>query len=301
MLSKTPERRYIYMAFIKQHKFLFAIFTVCILLMIKNSSIPYLFCPHLFIAFIFDKPQNDFLSGIAQMIDIFSSAYVTSLLFYYMVDFLPAAKQEVKAKEIIAPKLISLYLYISELLAMIEYSAKQENIFQTANPDVMDKLNIQNKPVLCKQKTFKNEQECGNPAYYSYNLLKDCDKYKTLILNTCREISSAPSFSYCDKQIIDIISKIQLSGLFHILPEPTDFFVKFNFVATQCLGLGKEYSNLVLIQKELATFVETRYAYEFVDISNDEIKRWNEEQAEAFRKHPELAQLLTEFQQTQGK
>ena len=80
-----------------------------------------------------------------------------------------------------------------------------------------------------------------------------------------------------------------------------DFFVKFNFVATQCLGLGKEYSNLVLIQKELATFVETRYAYEFVDISNDEIKRWNEEQAEAFRKHPELAQLLTEFQQTQGK
>ena len=65
------------------------------------------------------------------MFDIFTSAYVTSLIFYYMVDYLPAMKQEKKAKDIIARKLVSLYLYISELLAMIEYSAKQKNLLQT--------------------------------------------------------------------------------------------------------------------------------------------------------------------------
>ena len=79
---------------------------------------------------------------MAQMIDIFTSAYVTSLVFYYMVDYLPAIKQEKKAKEIIAPKLVSLYLYISELLAMIKYAAEQEKLLQTGKPEDMDKLHF---------------------------------------------------------------------------------------------------------------------------------------------------------------
>ena len=91
------------MSFIKRHKILFILFAVSIFLMIKNSSIPYFFAPPAIISFIFDAPKSDFFSGMAQMIDIFTSAYVTSLVFYYMVDYLPAIKQEKKAKEIIAP------------------------------------------------------------------------------------------------------------------------------------------------------------------------------------------------------
>ena len=82
------------MSFIKRHKILFILFAVSIFLMIKNSSIPYFFAPPAIISFIFDAPKSDFFSGMAQMIDIFTSAYVTSLVFYYMVDYLPAIKQE---------------------------------------------------------------------------------------------------------------------------------------------------------------------------------------------------------------
>ena len=53
-----------------------------------------------------------------------------------MVDYLPAIKQEKKAKEIIAPKLVSLYLYIGELLAMIKYAAEQEKLLQTGNSKI---------------------------------------------------------------------------------------------------------------------------------------------------------------------
>lgn len=259
--------------------------------MIKNSSIPYLIMPPPFIAFVFDKPQSDFLLGIAQMIDIFSSAYVTSLLFYYMVDFLPGVKQEKKAKEIISPKLVSLYLYISELLAMIKYSAKQENLLQTGNPDDMDKLHIKNEDVLCKKRSFKNEQENGTAAH-SYNLLKDCDKFRTLILNICSEISCTPSFSYCDKQVIHIISEIQLSELLRMLPKQDDFFMKLDFVNMSYMGLGQEYQKLVLTQKELANFVETRLSCEMIDISNSEIEKWNKERIETFRQNPEVVRLI---------
>ena len=266
------------MSFIKRHKILFILFVVSIFLMIKNSSIPYFFAPPAIISFIFDAPKSDFFSGMAQMIDIFTSAYVTSLVFYYMVDYLPAIKQEKKAKEIIAPKLVSLYLYISELLAMIK-------------PEDMDKLHFKNKVILCKQKSFKNEVENGTTPY-SFDLLKDCDNFRTLILNICNEISGTPSFSYCDTQVIHIISEIQLSELLRILPKPNDFLLQFDFADVSYLGLGEGYQQLLSIYKELAVFVDTRHGYEMIDISKEEIQEWQEEQVESLKEHPEIAQIL---------
>lgn len=279
------------MSFIKRHKILFILFAVSIFLMIKNSSIPYFFVPPAIISFIFDAPKSDFFSGMAQMIDIFTSAYVTSLVFYYMVDYLPAIKQEKKAKEIIAPKLVSLYLYIGELLAMIKYAAEQEKLLQTGKPEDMDKLHFKNKVILCKQKSFKNEVENGTTPY-SFDLLKDCDNFRTLILNICNEISGTPSFSYCDTQVIHIISEIQLSELLRILPKPNDFLLQFDFADVSYLGLGEGYQQLLSIYKELAVFVDTRHGYEMIDISKEEIQEWQEEQVESLKEHPEIAQIL---------
>ena len=72
------------MSFRKRHKILFVLFLVSIFLMIKNSSIPYFFDPPAIISLIFDAPKTEFFSGVAQMVDIFASAYVTSLMFYYI-------------------------------------------------------------------------------------------------------------------------------------------------------------------------------------------------------------------------
>ena len=260
------------MLFIKRHKILTILFVTCIFLIIKNSSIPYFFTPSSFMIFIFGKPQGTLYSSIAEIIDIFTSAYVTSLLFFYMVDFLPAIRQEKKANDIIAPKLVNLYLYISEFLSRIEYSAKQESLL-TGNPDDMDKLNIQNKTILCKQKIFINEQE-NSAIIFLYNILEDSNKYKTLILNTCNEISCSPNFSYCDAQIIHIISEIQLSTLWQILPKQNDSFLKIDFSERSYIGLGKGYQQLVLCHKKLAKFVEKRFSYEIIDTTYEEREKW---------------------------
>lgn len=276
------------MSFIKRHKILSLLFVICVFLMIKNSSIPYFFDPPALIAFLFDAPKSEFFSGVAQMIDIFASAYVTSLLFYYMVDYLPAIKQEEKAKGIIAPKLVSLYLYISELLAMIEYSAKKQDLCYSENIDAMDKLNIKSEEVLCKQKSYKNEEENGTAAY-SYNLLKNGDQFRTLVLNTCAEIAATPSFSFCDTQVINLISEIQLSELLRMWPKPDDPLVQFN---VEHIGLGKGYQQLKTLIGHLSKFVDTRLGCEMIDISPEEIEEWQRDQAETLKQYPEIAEML---------
>ena len=99
-----------------------------------------------------------------------------------------------------------------------------------------------------------------------------------------------------DKQVIHIISEIQLSELLRMLPKPNDFLLKFDFADISYIGLGKGYEQLVSIYEKLADFVDTRHAYQMVDISNDEIDEWQKDQAESLQKHPEIAQVLIEMQ-----
>ena len=95
--------------FLKEHYILSILFLISILLMIKSSSMPYFIELPAFLSFIFDAPESEFGKGLFQFIDIFASAYVTSLIFYVMVDYIPSKRREKKSKQIVDAKLVSIY------------------------------------------------------------------------------------------------------------------------------------------------------------------------------------------------
>jgi len=258
--------------------------------MVKNSSIPYPVQLPIFATFIFDKPGSAFLSGIAQIVDIFASAYVTSLLFYYMVDFLPAIKREKASKEIIDTKLVSIYLYISQLLAMIDYAAEQEKSLPTDSKSLND-LSFSNKVIYCKQITLKDGVENGTIPY-AYNLLKDCDKYRTLILNACISLSGIPSFSFCDTEVIDTISAIQLLDMMQTLPYANDMLLNHN-IGFCCMSLDVDYNRLSALKEKLGGFVSTKWSYKMIDITESEIQQWQQKQAKVLSENPELIDILS--------
>lgn len=276
--------------FVKRHKLLSALFVVSVFLMVKNSSIPYPFNPPLIIQYIFDAPTSEFFSKVAGMVDIFTSAYVTSLLFYFIVDYIPAIKQEETAKKIIAPKLISIYLYISKLTAMIDYSAQQQGLNVDADCKQLDKLRFEDVPVYCKEKTFVDGAERGSTPS-EYNLLKDCNKYRKLILTSCQSISVTPSFSYCDEDIINMISQIQLNEFLSALPTPDDMTLKVKMPISH-FDLGKKYLAFVKLKESLSSLVDTRHEYLMNDISEEEILKWQGDCAKILTENPEVAKLL---------
>ena len=70
-------------SFYKEHKWLSYVFMLSVFLILKNSSIPYIGKMPIFITMIFDAPQSNFGRELAKVVDIFSTAYATSLIFYY--------------------------------------------------------------------------------------------------------------------------------------------------------------------------------------------------------------------------
>lgn len=267
--------------------------------MIKNSSIPYLFTPPTFVSLIFDKPQTEFFSGVAQMVDIFASAYVTSLLFYYMVDFLPAINKEKKAKKIIDTKLVSIYLYISQFLAMIEYAAKRAGLLSADESKTLNDLAFRNEIIYCKQTTLKDGIENGTIPY-SYNLLTDIDKYRNIILNACRSLSGIPSFSFCDTDVVNIISEIQLLDIMQTIPPVNNITLRPD-VESCCMSLNNDYKRFLELKEKLGELISTKWDYKMTEITEDEFQQWQLEQVKTLSEDPRLVEIISEYNCTPKK
>ena len=276
--------------FIKRNKLLSVLFVISIFLMIKNSSIPYPFSPPLVIQFIFNAPTSEFFSNFAGIVDIFTSAYVTSLLFYLIVDYIPALKHEKTAKEIFVPKLVNIYLYMSEIIAMIEYSMEQQGIVLAEDYTPLDDLQFNNTTTFCKKMTLKNGLESGTTPY-SYVLPDDCKKYRTLVLNVCRDITGASSFSYCDFSVIQIMSTIQLSELLRIIGTIDDLELQSKYPISH-INFGNGYKDFLQIHKSLESVIETKFQYKMIDISDQEKSEWIANSAKFLAEHPDIAEHL---------
>lgn len=282
------------MIFVKRHPALFGLFLFSLYLMVKNSAIPYPFDPPIIVSILFDSPQSAFFSELAPLIDIFASAYVTSLLFYLLVDYLPTLKAERKAKGIISPSLTNLTLYISELLARIEYEAKKKGVFQTGNIDDMDQLPITETTIYCREIRQKNGEKSWS-GIISYNLFEGCHSYRTLILDTCTKISCTPSFLYCDEQLIGIISEIKLNHLLEILPQPNDILHEAGVIPIN-VGAGKGYQALKKAYKELCQYTDIVFECALEDVSPKEVDEHLKKNMELLKLNPKAAEVLAIMQ-----
>lgn len=274
--------------FLKEHYILSIIFVISILLMIKSSSIPYFIEPPAFVSFIFDAPKSEFWKGVFQFVDIFASAYVTSLIFYVMVDYIPSKRREKKTKQIVDAKLASIYLYLSEFLSMIDYSAELAN-----TSDNLNEVVFSNEIVNCKRTTIKDGVEQATITY-SYNLLKDCNKYKNLILDSARSLSGVLSFSYCDSEIIDVVSEIQLIDLFQSIPPANEFYLTAKNIAPTCMSTNEDCKKLKSLKDKLGKHISVRLDYQYHSISEDELAQSMDEQVKTLMENPEIVKLLIE-------
>ena len=274
--------------FLKEHYILSIIFVISIMLMIKSSSIPYFIEPPTFISFIFDSPKSEFWKGVFQFVDIFASAYVTSLIFYVMVDYIPSKRREEKTKQIVDAKLVSIYLYLSEFLSMIDYSAELAN-----TSDNLNEVVFSNEIVNCKRTTIKDGTE-QSTITYSYNLLKDCNKYKNLILDSARSLSGVLSFSYCDSEIIDVVSEIQLIDLFQSIPPANEFYLTAKNIAPTCMSTNEDCKKLKSLKDKLGKHISVRLDYQYHSISEDELAQSMDEQVKTLMENPEIVKLLIE-------
>ena len=280
--------------FARTHKLLFAIFVISIILMIKNSTIPYpCDMPHL-ITFIFDRPTGA-CGAIADIVDVFTSSYVTSLIFYYAIEYIPSIRKAQRGKEIIDGELVNLELYIAEFLAMLRYAAMKNTNDKNFTSNALNNLPFQkNIDYPCKKRTIRNNDNSSTHMQpTSFNLVFQCNKYRDLILKNCQNLCSTPFFSFCDSGIIELISQIQLLGIFRMLPTPDVPIFKYKTRPTYFIG--NDFFKLEEILTKLDTYALVTYRVEYESISDEEFEDYKREIQEYLSQHPQIAQYLRDI------
>lgn len=278
--------------FFEEHKWLSIAFILSVFLILKNSSIPYWIELPSIIRVFFDKPERIFWIEVSKVMDIFTTAYVTSLIFYYFIDYVPAQRNKKKAEEIIKPYLVVISRYMAELIALIEYVINKQHVAGQDAMDDLDQIRIENEEIYCHRICYEDGAEIENNEC-PYNVLKDCDKLRQLILDNCKKICTIPAFNCCDNSLIQIISEIQLSDFLRILPYNNPLSILSKNV--RYLGIGKGFLKFQDIHGRFQEITECKYRFKMTEITQDELIEYQNNFVEAMKQYPALLEILQQI------
>ena len=176
-------------------------------------------------------------------------------------------------------------MYIAELVSILDYSNNKSSFDNLEEEDSLDIIRIENENIYCHRLLYEDGKKT-NDNVCTYNILNDCDKYRNLILDRCKDITSVTVFGYCDESLIQMVSEIQLADIFRILPRGNDVFAKLgkNIIYH---GIDEGFNELKEMHEKLGMIINRNIYYKLSDITEDEVREYSENFGEAIKAEKE--------------
>lgn len=202
--------------FYREHPYLVFLFIVSVFFMIKNSNIPYLiFEKNEIIRFIFDKWKGVIGEEFGRILELFASTYATSLMFYYLVDYLPQCKRYDCARSTLHTYMLDLYKYMNELHEMFYFFVYEQT--QLVHNEEWDEIFFNDEMVCCKI----IRSDSGSVNLYNYRLVYDGNKCINTIRKKVEKICRIPSFENLTQSQKDKIAQVEDLDLIKFFPNST--------------------------------------------------------------------------------
>ncbi len=112
-------------------------------------------------------------------------------------------------------------------------------------------------------------------------------------MEKCQSICSAPIFHHCDDSLIRIISEIQLSDLLRILPDSTYPILSLS-KDIKYHGIGKSFFDFKDVYTRFQRVTDCKYSFKLSEITQDDLKEYQKNFAEAIKRYPNLLKILQE-------
>ena len=179
-------------SFIKRYKGLSILFVLSLYCLIRDSDIPFLIQPSPMVDFFFSKPKDPFFHPLLNFINLFTSAYSTGLIFYYLVEYLPKYHYEKSAISSFHCDFDALVSKINRLLSCIDFmhiDSDADNI----SFYIVDSI------IYCKDDANK---------IIEYNPYSESCELSRSIINQCKHIRDEPVFSFLSPNLSFLLSSI---------------------------------------------------------------------------------------------
>lgn len=291
-------------SFCKRNKSLAITFACSIMLLVRHSDIPYPFEPPFLIKALFTAPANQFQRSLGAFLDAFASAYATSLVFYYLVDFAPKEAKERNALRALRDMVDALISYSNDLISLLLYLGPKDTQNDIEKTDAaLNEIAFKNEVLYCRTSNQTIREQSGSDMT---NLIpyRDAEAAVENIKLSLKQITESPMFSDAPWELIGAITAVLQSDLISSL--------HFDFSADQIPSPGINFvfkpnslSAFVESVEALSTFSDTAEARDvYTDASKEEIDKFVKYQggvlASFISEYPEAISAMRSFSQNEG-
>lgn len=280
---------------IKELKIHIILLIISISLICKFSSAPLLFGWMT----IFLRPQEETVDfEIFRIMENLSLAYIASLIFYLVVDYIPKKKSEEKAFELLKPRLVSLFMWMNRINSYFKCVTNTSDFSSVSQDKIkeIDDFHFNSESLFYIENSYRNgiNNGCDMAVFHGSKEIKDNGKLILKVYEDMDEISTimvqAPS------DLISILSKIRVSKfldtVIHMFND--DEVKNSNEIEIVCryFNFYKDLAEFSFLEMQLAQYDFDKLTVVYRAASKSEIMEWCRFQTKIRSEHPEFEEYL---------
>ena len=193
---------------IKELKVHIILLIISVILICKFSSAPLLFRWMTF----FLRPQEGTVAfEVFRIMENLSLAYIASLIFYLVVDYIPKKKSEEKAFELLKPHLVTLFMWMNRINSYFKCVTNITDFSSVSQEKIkeIDDFHFISKSLFYKETSYRNGIKNGSDmaVFHGVKEIKDNGK---LILEVYKDMDAISAIMVqASSNLISILSKIR--------------------------------------------------------------------------------------------
>lgn len=259
---------------------------IALFVIVKFSGAPLIFE---FWGWVFLRPKDNTLQyEILRVFENLSLAYMASLIFYIVVNYIPEFKSYKKTIKIVTPYLQSLYMYTNKINAYFKYSfclTTVENLSKEKIKEIDDFAFPQNAELLMVS-SLRNGIKDGShvEVFNAKNEIIHCGK---MISEAFENFDAVFVGNKAPESLITLINEMRSSGFVEKLLKviPSSCKITFdgieNAEVRECyLDFYKDWVEFVRLEEKLKNYNFLKLGVQFRKATQEEVSRFTSKQLE---------------------
>lgn len=246
---------------------------LAIFIVLKFSTLPSpSFLPN-FIINLFERPvAGSTTLEVLRILENLSLAYITALIIYFLIDFIPKKKLEKKAFTICKSNIVNVYLNMSNIIGPIKMLLELDK--ENGNITINDLKGITRYEPHMEKTYFNSEvrlNDIGANGHTKGVFLfhKDLPQYASKIRTLIDEISTLPSSDNLPVQLINLLSSIRSSEFIEKcqhtkMPPITNLPYEIH-------NMDNAFHKFIQLYLALGEFDFRKYSYVYTKLNDEEI------------------------------
>ena len=272
-----------------------SLFFIC-----KFSSAPQFFYA---LGFLLEKPSDGtFQYEVFRILENLSLAYLASLIFYLIVDYIPKKREEKHTEKILEKDLTNLYMHMDKVCAYFDFTFGIDNLLRISEEQkkIIDDFCFPNNKEFLMVKHTKSGIHSGQHVEW-FDAKQEIITAGKGVTKSLKDIDEILEENRANMSFISLINEIRNSNFLEkitVIFSSTHIVVEGKIVECRYLNFYSDLIEFYKLKLKLQKYKFTKLGVKFRKATPDEINEWIQYQINIKKEHPEIQEISSQLNAT---